>query len=259
MENESQPPGPDVPRYVVWLVVGLAFMGYGVGASYAMYTAPPPGGIGPLPLSFALFCAVTGLYIFIAVLLNLWLPKPRVNQMRHHRKISGALFVALIIAAVVVGLRFPRKSTEIASTGQSASSERSATRSIPKRKAAVSTLRPRHSNRPVAALSSASATITVHGHVLLNITPAKLDSVCNGYTSLKCEQIMNGYEGRWVRWRGMVDDVNDDPGVMLLMPSPNNDEFVSVDFEESQRDEVTHLRVGDEITVTWENRNAGHT
>ncbi len=96
MENESQPPGPDVARYVVWLVVGLAFMGYGVGASYAMYTAPPPGGIGLLPLSFALFCAVTGLYIFIAVLLNLWLPKPRVNQMRHHRKISGALFAALI-------------------------------------------------------------------------------------------------------------------------------------------------------------------
>lgn len=80
------------------------------------------------------------------------------------------------IAAVIVGLRFTRKSTKPASTAQSAPSERSATRSIPKRKAAVSTLMPR--NRPVAAASSANATVTLHGHVLLNITPGNLDSVC---------------------------------------------------------------------------------
>lgn len=112
------PPPPSTPdsqpdiRYILWLVVGLAFIGYGVTALYQLYTAPPPGGTGWIPLSLALISVVAGAYIVLAVLLNLWLPKPRMDRMRHHGKVSVGVLIFLMIVATIIGLKFPRNSVE---------------------------------------------------------------------------------------------------------------------------------------------------
>lgn len=119
-EPPAVPPGPtqrspgDQPplRYLFWLVIGAAFTGYGVNALYQMYSTPPPGGAGPLALFLALLAFVAGGYILVAVTFNLWLPTPRADKMKHHGKVSVAVFVVLIIAAIYVGLNFPRKAPE---------------------------------------------------------------------------------------------------------------------------------------------------
>lgn len=94
-------------RFDDWLLVGLTFTGAGIAALFQMYTAG--GGVGWIPLNGALFFAVTGGYILVAAVFNLWLPKPPVARIKHHRKVSGAVLVGLVAVAVVVGSKFPRE------------------------------------------------------------------------------------------------------------------------------------------------------
>ena len=94
--------------------------------------------------------------------------------------------------------------------------------------------------------------LTVHGHAILDVSPDKLDSLCEGYTSLQCDKLRKPYEDKWVRWTGVVNDVDDSPGVSLHVPSPSSYlgyTSVGIIFKESERNEVVHLRVGDKITI----------
>jgi hypothetical protein len=94
--------------------------------------------------------------------------------------------------------------------------------------------------------------LTIRGHEISSVTPHQVEKVCDGYTSLECDKRRDIYKNKWVRWSGTVEDVNDQPGVLLHVPSKESFlgyDGLSVFFKERERDEVIHMRVGDEITV----------
>jgi hypothetical protein len=119
----------ETTRYIVWLVAGLAFLGYGIAALFQLYTAAPPAGVGMLPLIVALLCTVAGGYVVLAVFFNLWLPKPKVDRIRHHRKVSIAAAFALLVVAGLIGTQFPRKPTTVSRSVRSPSGPFGATKS----------------------------------------------------------------------------------------------------------------------------------
>lgn len=228
-------------RYVVWLVVGIALFGPGVGALYSMYSAPSAGFV---PLVVALCLAVSGAYIGLAAVFNLWLPRPRVQPIRHHIRVSAAVLLGLVFVAWFVAWSFPRKQNGPNSTVSSAASTSLApyatVRGAKTTNAIATPNRPRHTPS------------TVRGHTILDISPDKLESLCEGYTSLQCGRLRKPYEDKWVQWTGTVRDIDDIPGVSLRVPSRSSYlgyTSVGVMFKKSERDEVVHLRVGDKITI----------
>lgn len=150
MGEDRQPTSEaETTRYIVWLVAGLAFLGYGFAALYQLYTAAPPAGVGTLPLSVALVCTAAGGYVLLAVFFNLWLPKPKIDRIRRHRKVSIATAFALLVAAGLVGTQFPRKPGTVARVARSPIRPHSATASphalrtlTPSTRAAVPSLTP---------------------------------------------------------------------------------------------------------------------
>ena len=90
---------------------------------------------------------------------------------------------------------------------------------------------------------------------MVNATPAKILTLCDGYTARKCDKLNSAYRGKWVRWTGVVEavGVGDNPTVFLTMPFPQDHILgtttVIVDFNGNQHDELIRVRQGDKITV----------
>jgi len=241
--NASPEPERDAQaRYVVWLVIGIALFVTGVGALYSMYSSPSAGFV---PLVVALCLAVSGAYIGLAAVFNLWLPRPPIRRIRHHIKVSAAVLVGLVFIASLVAWKFPRKAVSpdnsMSSVTPTSAAPHATAQATPKTTVAIATPK-RPKQMP----------LTVHGHAILDVSPDKLDSLCEGYTSLQCDKLRKPYEDKWVRWTGVVNDVDDSPGVSLHVPSPSSYlgyTSVGIIFKESERNEVVHLRVGDKITI----------
>lgn len=163
-----EPEQQETLRYVLWLVVGVAALGWGLSGLYQLYSAPSSGFVG---LLVALLCGWFGAYVVLAVLFNLWLPQPRLTRFQHHRKVSIAIMGILAVGATVVGLRFPRLSPKKEIAGESVAPKAQLTASpnasrspyvthpsTPKR-ALPHSPRPRltkESVRPIAAVNSPS-------------------------------------------------------------------------------------------------------
>jgi hypothetical protein len=229
-------------RYVVWLVVGIALFVTGVGALYSMYSSPAAGFV---PLAVALCLAVSGAYIGLAAVFNFWLPRPPIQRIRHHIKVSAAVLVGLVFIGCLVAWKFPRKAaspdSSMSSITPTSAAPYATAQATPKTTVAIATPK-RPKQMP----------LTIHGHAILDVSPDRLESLCEGYTSLQCDKLRKPYEDKWVRWTGVVNDVDDGPGVLLHVPSAGSYRgyaFVGVSFKESERNEVVHLRVGDKITI----------
>jgi hypothetical protein len=203
------------------------------------------GAVGLWPGEVFYKCLIAlGLLVILGV--ATWLLNSSLHWSQRSRVIligSGSMLcvlVGIIITMQVLAGVGPRSSPPTSATQQDSSVGRNRNEVIPPEAAIATT-----DSRP------AQPTM-VQGHVVVNVSPAKLLGLCSGYTSLQCDKIFSEYTNKWIRVRGSVDDVGEGVAVVHV-PDKKNAELgyntVIIYFDQSQHEEVVHLRAKDDIIV----------
>jgi hypothetical protein len=106
-----RPPPPQGSDLHTQLILGLGTVLFGasVTALSALYTTPPLGGVGWVPLTFAVLAFVTGTYLLIAAFFKLSLPSAIALPDHHRGKISGVVLVLLSTGGLFIIAVFPHK------------------------------------------------------------------------------------------------------------------------------------------------------
>lgn len=93
--------------------------------------------------------------------------------------------------------------------------------------------------------------------ITIDVTPEYLVSFFNNHTAVQANKLAEAYIGKWMKTSGTVQDVESQPGHILVLFRPSqHGPLVYAPFREQRwTDRVMTLKLGDNLTVFGQIRN----